>query len=130
MVLPITALYAVGLALMHQALTYYVIMDRARTHVSILHGDDMQLATRIRRHGNFIESVPLALILMALAEGLGASASWLNVAGAVLVASRLAHVFGLRHDKPATLGRIAGILGTSLSMVICSVAILRAALAG
>lgn len=126
MTFAITALYAVALAALHQALTYYVILDRARTHVSILHGDDMQLATRIRRHGNFIESVPMALILMALAEAAGAPGGWLHAAGILLVVARVLHVFGLHHDRPATFGRIAGIVGTTISMAICAVAILLA----
>lgn len=126
MTLTITALYAVALAAMHQALTYYVIADRARTHQSILDGGDMQLATRIRRHGNFTESVPMALILMALAEISGATSLWLNIAGGLLVAGRILHVTGLHHDRPATFGRIAGVMGTTIAMAICAVAILRA----
>jgi len=126
----ITAVYTVALAAMHQGLTYYVIMDRARTHVSIGHGDDMQLATRIRRHGNFIEAAPLALILLALAEASGTSALWLHLAGTALVLGRVLHVFGLHHDRPATFGRIAGTLGTTAAMVICASALVQNAILG
>lgn len=128
MLFPVTAVYAAILALMFLGLTYYVILGRARTHVSILHGDDMDLATRIRRHGNFTESVPLALILMALAEASGLAAPWLHAAGGILVASRVLHPFGLYHDRPATFGRIAGVVGTTVAMLICTVALLRGAL--
>ncbi|MGV6849499.1 MAG: MAPEG family protein [Marinibacterium sp.] len=124
----LTSLYAVILGLGFLVLTYAVILDRARTHVSIGHGDDMQLATRIRRHGNFTEAVPLALILMMLAESAGASPLWLHLAGATLVVARALHAGGLYHDRAATFGRIAGILGTTVSMLICMAVLVRAAL--
>ena len=71
MTLQITALYAAILTLMYLALTYYVINGRVAADQSILHGDDMNLATKIRRHGNFAEFVPMALIVMAAGRKLG-----------------------------------------------------------
>ncbi len=125
----ITSLYAVPLGLMALALSAHVIMLRAKTGISIMDGGNNQLAERIRRHGNFVEFVPLILLLMALAELDGVASLWLHVTGALLVAGRLLHAFGLKHNKPTAFGRIAG---ASLSMlaalvVICNILVFAVA---
>ena len=73
MIVPITALYAGVLALIVGVLGFQVGSTRSRVGISILHGDDMDLAEKIRRHANFTENVPLALILMAVLELNGCS---------------------------------------------------------
>jgi uncharacterized protein len=122
----ITSLYAAPLGLMALALSAHVIMLRAKTGVSIMDGGNIQLAERIRRHGNFIEFVPLILLLMTLAELDGVGAMWLHITGAALVVGRLLHAFGLKHDKPTAFGRIAGASITMLaaSVVICNILVL------
>ncbi|MCB1358774.1 MAG: MAPEG family protein [Maritimibacter sp.] len=127
MTLTITPLYAALLALMSLALSYYVILGRARAHVSIGDGGDMGLATRIRRHGNFHENVPLSLILMLLAEAGGLGAAWLHAAGLLLLVGRALHAVGLYHDRSVTFGRIAGLSANHLANLICIVALLGAA---
>jgi uncharacterized protein len=114
----ITALYAMPLALMMLGLSTYVTMLRAKTGISIMDGGNTALAERIRRHGNFIENVPMALLLMALAELLGAGSSWLHAAGAFLIVGRILHVMGIHHDKPAAVARIAGGTMTNISVLI------------
>lgn len=99
MIVPITALYAGVLALILGALGYQVGSTRNRTGISILHGDDMDLAEKIRRHANFIENVPLALILMCVLELNGAGAGLLHGLGIALVLARIAHPLGLHHDN-------------------------------
>ena len=128
MTLTITPLYAALLALMSLGLTYYVILGRARTHVSIGDGGDMDLATRIRRHGNFHENVPLSLILMLLAEAGGLGAAWLHAVGLLLLVGRALHAPGLSHARAVTFGRIAGLSANHLANLICIVVLLGAAL--
>jgi hypothetical protein len=99
MPVPITALYAGLLALIGSALAFSIGPARLRTGISILHGDDMELATRIRRHANFVEHVPIALILIGVLELNGASAGLLHGLGAALVVARILHPIGLRHDN-------------------------------
>lgn len=122
----ITPIYAATMALMSLALTYHVIFARARVHVAVGDNGDRDLATRIRRHGNFHENVPLTLILMLLAEAGGLGALWLNAAGLLLVIGRPLHAFGLAYDKPATFGRIAGLSANHIANLICVVTLLRA----
>lgn len=119
MPLQITATYAAVLALLLIVLSYHVILARAKAGVSILDGGDMALATRIRRHGNFAEFVPMALIVMALAEGLGGNATALHVAGVLLVAGRVLHPLGLDAARAVHPLRIIGITAGQASVLIC-----------
>lgn len=123
MTLPITSLYAAVLAVIFLVLTMQVIKARSAAGISILHGDDMNLAMKIRIHGNFAEFVPLALILLALAEISGSNALALNVAGAALVVSRILIPFGLDIERFNHPVRIIGNLGTHIAIVICVVLI-------
>ncbi len=112
-----TGLYASALAVVYIALQYNVILQRGASKISINYGDDMQLAEKIRRHGNFIETVPLALILMAATETSGASAMWLHAIGGLLLVGRILHPLGLKHDVMVNPLRIAGTMTTQFSIV-------------
>lgn len=118
MQLQTTALYTALLAIVMIVLRTVVTIRRAKTGISIEHNGDMALAERIRWHGNFIENVPMALILMAAAEAGGAPAMLLNASGAILVISRLLHPFGLRHDNTKAPLRIIAGVGTTAAMVL------------
>ena len=113
----LTALYAAALGVMMIVLGAQVIVMRARTGISILDGGNMALAESMRRHGNFVENVPMALILMACAESLAAPAALLHAMGLVLIAGRLVHVMGIDHTRPAAPARIAGGILTTLPML-------------
>jgi uncharacterized protein len=114
-----TALYAAILGLMMIVLRMIVTIMRAKTGISIEHNGNMALAERIRWHGNFIENVPMALILMGLAESGGASPTLLNASGIILVISRILHPFGLSHDNANAVLRIVSGLGTTLAILLC-----------
>jgi uncharacterized membrane protein YecN with MAPEG domain len=117
----LTGLYCVPLALMMMGLSAHVSILRGKTAISILDGGNITLAERIRRHGNFAENVPIALLLMAFAEASGTAALWTHAAGVSLLAGRLLHPLGLFHDRPVTAARIAGGSLTWLSMLISMV---------
>lgn len=118
---PITAFYAGLLALIVIALGAVIGPMRLRTGVSILHGDNLVLATMIRRHGNFIEAVPFALILLGFLELNGASPTLLHGLGIALVLSRIAHPIGLKHDNVRHPLRAIGAGGTVLVTLIAAV---------
>ena len=96
----------------------YVSALRARTSTSILDGGNIALAERIRRHGNFIENVPMALLLMVFAEAGGTAPIWIHAAGLGLIGGRILHPIGLHHDRPTAFARIAGGSLTWISMLI------------
>ena len=118
---PITALYAGLLALIVILLGGLIGPLRLRANISILHGNDMVLATAIRRHGNFTESVPFALILLGFLELNGASPGLLHGLGIALLVSRIAHPLGLKHDNVRNPLRGIGAGGTTLVTLIAGV---------
>jgi hypothetical protein len=114
---PVTSLYAAIFTLLVIILANIVSAKRGDAGISILHGDNMTLALWIRRHGNLMENLPFALLLMGLCEAAGLPALWLHVMGIVLLVARLSHLFGLSVDKPYTALRLAGGILTQLVML-------------
>jgi uncharacterized membrane protein YecN with MAPEG domain len=117
-----TAQYALPLALLGLVLWFRVTMMRANLKVSIGDADNLDLHERIRQHGNFIEWVPMVLLLMVIAEGNGAGALWLHISGALLLAGRVIHPFGLKHGNSAhplrIVGNTASLIAT-LNVMVC-----------
>ena len=72
-------------------------MIRVRVRQKVYAGDkgDPVMANAMRLHANFAEYVPLALILLLLAEMQGAPALALHALGAVLVLARIMHALGM-----------------------------------
>ena len=120
----ITALYAIVFAVLMIVLSTHVTMLRASLGVSINDGGNKELALRMRRHGNFVENVPMIVLLMLLAELLGSGALWLHAAGLLLLLGRVMHVVGLQQDNAKTLLRILGGMLTKLAALVAAVAIL------
>ncbi len=115
MPVPITALYAIILSLVAIGLIAPIGPLRLKKKISLLDGGDAELRVAMRRHGNFVEHVPLALILMAVVELNGAGATLLHGAGIVLVVARIAHPLGLKADDPTPPLRLVGAVGTLLA---------------
>jgi uncharacterized membrane protein YecN with MAPEG domain len=113
----ITGLYAGLLTLLYVFLALSVGRLRLKTGTSILHGNHMALATAIRRHANFAENVPLALILLSIIEVGGASPLVLHALGSALLIARVLHPLGLFHDRPHPL-RAVGAFGTIIVLLI------------
>jgi uncharacterized protein len=122
---PITALYALPLAVIFLILFMSVSMARSKLNQSIGDGGHVDLHERIRKHGNFVEWVPMVMILMALAEANGTGAIWLHVAGALLTLGRVLHPFGLKANVATHPLRIAGNMGGILATVILVIMLAR-----
>ncbi len=113
MTFAITAPYAAALMLILFVLTQLVIRERGKTDIPLGDGNAPRLLEASRRQMNFVEQVPMALILMMLAEACGTGALWLNIAGGVLVVARLVHPFGITVTTPAHPLRIGGAVATN-----------------
>jgi uncharacterized membrane protein YecN with MAPEG domain len=122
MQVPITALYAGLLAIYGIWLSSRAGLMRGKTGISILYGDNMELAEKVRRHQNFAEYVPLALILIGALELNGGSPLFLHILGVVLIIARVAHAYGLHHDNISHPLRTVGAGGTALITVVAGVA--------
>ncbi len=116
MQLPITALYAGLLGVFALYLSFQAGSFRGKSGVSILHGDPVnwELAEKVRRHQNFLEYVPMIVILMAAIELNSGSGMILHIIGVLLIISRIAHAIGLKHDNMGHPGRIIGAGGSAL----------------
>ena len=115
-IMPITLLYAGLLAIFALFLSFRAGSYRGTAGVSLLHGEPVnwELAERVRRHQNFLEYVPVILILMAAIELNGGSWIFLHVVGVLLIVARVSHAIGLKHDNMAHPGRLVGAAGTAL----------------
>ena len=122
MSLPITLLYASIFALFALVLSFFVGPFRAKAGVSILFGEppNMELAQRARVHQNFLEYVPLFIIVMAALEANGASSIFLYVIGDLMIIARIAHAVGLKHDNMSHIGRLIGAGGTALVTLVAA----------
>jgi uncharacterized membrane protein YecN with MAPEG domain len=95
MTFAVTPLYALPLAAIYLVLWFRVSGLRSATGISFGDGGNAVLLQRVRQHGNFVEWTCFVLILMILAEGMGAPALYLHISGALLLIGRIAHPFGL-----------------------------------
>ena len=93
--LSITPFYIALLGILFLPFTLRVGLYRVKNNISIGDGQDDELIKRNRGQGNFIETVPLAVMLILLMELLGASSTWLHALGVLLVGGRILHYLGI-----------------------------------
>ena len=117
----ITLLYATLLAALAVVLSARAGLYRGKAGISIHFGEppDHELEERVRVHQNFVEYVPLVLILMGGIELSGGSSLFLHIAGVALIIARLAHAVGLKFYNIQHPGRLVGAGGTTLVMLAC-----------
>ncbi|NVK36250.1 MAG: MAPEG family protein [Rhodobacteraceae bacterium] len=116
--LSVTPIYAGLLVLMLIVLSIRVISLRRRLWVPLGHENNEFLLRRQRIQQNFIEYVPLALILMLCLELQGASHWALHGLGIALVTGRLFHAFGLSRIPENFTYRTIGMSLTFLVLAI------------
>jgi uncharacterized membrane protein YecN with MAPEG domain len=96
MVLSVTPIYGLAVAVIWLVLWFRVTVMRSATGQSIGDGGNQELLLRVRQHGNCAEWATFILILMILAEAMGAPALYLHISGGLLLIGRIAHPFGLK----------------------------------
>jgi uncharacterized membrane protein YecN with MAPEG domain len=120
-----TLLIAAICALFYVFLSLRVILVRFKGEkLAVDTPADGALQMRIRIHGNFIEYVPFALLLMGFLEISGTSQVHLLWLGGILIAARVAHAIGLPMKAPNP-WRAFGIMGTLGVLIAESVDALR-----
>jgi uncharacterized membrane protein YecN with MAPEG domain len=115
----VTSLYAGLLGLILIGVAFVAGSLRGKKNISVGDGGDKHMLLAMRRHANFIEYVPMALILIGLLEMKQVSATAIHALGIALVVGRLAHAFGIKADNMKTLGRF---IGATLTMLVIAVA--------
>jgi uncharacterized membrane protein YecN with MAPEG domain len=125
----ISALYAAPLAVLAVGLGVRIALLRMRLRVGLGDGGKSELARAIRVHANLLETAPIALLMLVLAEVTAAlDPAVLHGAGTALVAGRLLHAFGLSRYAGASPGRFTGMLLTWGATLLLAVAVAARAL--
>ena len=114
MVPTVTPLYAALAALILIFLTFRVIGLRRSKKVAFGDGGVPELVHAIRAHGNFIEYVPVTLLLILIVELIGGARGTVHGLGAMLIAARLFHLWGVLPVNGPFFGRAIGIVLTML----------------
>ena len=115
---PITALYAGVLGLLAVGLANQVLFVRLRARTM----PDWKPEAVLRVQANFVENVPLALMLLLILELQRAPAIALHGLGIALVVCRLLHAWGMSRTAGANYPRLIGAQGTFLLISIMGVA--------
>ncbi|MGI8561430.1 MAG: MAPEG family protein [Luteimonas sp.] len=118
----VTLLFASLHALLLMALVVPIVLHRRRHRIGLGDGGDAVLVRRMRVQANFVEYVPLALVLLALLELAGLGKTWVWVFGSVLLAGRVLHAVGLSGSAGTSKGRFYGTLLTWADLVAMAAA--------
>jgi uncharacterized membrane protein YecN with MAPEG domain len=106
-------------------LSAYVIAGRVKFKIDTGDGGNEAMRRRIRVQANFVEYVPVALILIMLVESGRIGPAWLPGAlGATLVIARFWHAQGLLGSSGVSAGRFMGTNLTGLVILVGALAAL------
>ena len=117
----ITALYAGLLGLLATVISFQAGFARGRTGITIGDGGNEEMTIAMRRHANFVEFTPLALILIGLLEMNGVTGTAIHALGALLLVARASHAYGFQPANPTSVFRTIGAVGSTIVVVVSSV---------
>ena len=116
-----TLLFAAIFGVLHVVFTLRVGVYRFLSKISLGDGDDKELSNRIRAHGNFIENVPIALLLLLLNDLNGLPENLLLTLGSVLLASRLLHYVMIVSRALPLIFRPISMIGTLGTILVSAI---------
>ena len=118
MLAPATAFYAVVFVVLKLIFVWRVVALRQKLGVGIGDGGHRELNVASRIHGNYIETMPLMLVLMFIVEMNGVAYAALHTVGGLFLISRMAHAWGMHEGQGrAHPARVVGVLGTWLALL-------------
>lgn len=108
------------LGLLYVYLSFRISLMRMKKRVSLGDGGDTDLIQAVRAHANFIEYVPITLVLLLIAAFLEANI-WLVTIGCImLLVHRILHAIGMRPEGAVNPFRRSGALLTYITVVYAS----------
>jgi len=113
-ILSVTPVYAGAFALLAVLLANQVLFVRLRGGAE----PDWRANATERVQSNFVENVPLALVLLLVLELTGVASQVLHVFGALLLLARLLHAWGMSRTEGANYPRLIGAQGTFLLLSV------------
>ena len=120
----ITLVLTAIFGLLHVIFTLRVGNYRFKSKISLGDGGDHELRNRVRAHGNFIENVPIALLLILLNDLDGAKDNTLILMGSILLIARLTHYLTIATRKLPIVMRPLSMIGTLGTILAASVMLL------
>ncbi|CAN5920127.1 hypothetical protein BH11PSE3_BH11PSE3_51850 [soil metagenome] len=115
--MPVFYVCAGLLGLLAVSLTVSVGRLRGKKKIFLGDGGDPEMLAAIRAHGNFMEFVPLCLVLLYAVSDF--YSFWtIAILSLVLLVSRLLHAGGMLGFVPK--GRLLGALGTTVLLAVVS----------
>lgn len=121
----VTPLFGALFALVYVALSINVVRYRFGNKISMGTGDNKHLEMATRAHGNFIEYVPLALLLMWFLESMTLSPNEVFWLGSILLIARVTHAFGMFYPQQLLLLRKIGTIATFAVLIKLSISLLK-----
>lgn len=113
----LTAFYGGLLAMIYVWLTFRVIRTRRGEKISLGDGGDRAFTKKIRGQQNAAEQMPIIIIMLALAEMLGAPAVAVHGLGVMVVVGRMMHALHFNGMAPF----IYRPIGMALTLLVASV---------
>ena len=110
--------------LLHVIFTLRVGNYRLKSGISLGDGGDPEMRNRVRAHGNFIENVPIAVLLILLNDLDGAQDTTLILMGSILLISRLTHYLTIATRRLPVILRPLSMIGTLGTILAASVMLL------
>lgn len=117
--LSVTPYYAALLGLFFIAITMRVGFYRLETKIFIGDGGSDEMVRRMRSQANFVETAPLALILVIVMELSGAASVWIHGLGGLLLFGRISHFLGLSGLGPGQLRPVGMFSTIGVYLVSC-----------
>jgi len=116
----VISFYAGIFALFYVGLSFYVIRGRFQNRISIGDNGDDRMARRIRMHANFIEYVPLALLLIFFIEAADVSNWFLHLILLTLLIARVLHAMGIVTKEAPGIFRMIGMIMTFSVIIVAA----------
>ncbi len=122
MIAPVSAVIASAIAVLLLFLSYRVTTFRLKYKQGLGINEDRDFEVAVRSQANLVEYAPVALIVLAIAEINGVSATLIYWAGMTFVVARLLHAWGMYRGRGDThVARLLGVVLTWLSMLVMAV---------
>jgi uncharacterized membrane protein YecN with MAPEG domain len=116
----ITALAGGIVIILQMAMSFYVVMARAKYKVSVGDNGEVELERRVRAHGNLAENAAIIIVILALLELARVSPLVVGVFAVWFVIARIAHAIGMIEKSGRALKAInkARFFGAASTMLL------------
>jgi uncharacterized membrane protein YecN with MAPEG domain len=101
-----------------------ISLVRGKYGINLGDGDNDELLRRIRIQGNFVEYVPLLLLVMAGLESSGVSSWWVWIYADAIILGRILHAYGMWTPQTPMWARVGGMVLTYIPLLVGAVILL------